>query len=193
MNTKTEKQELLNKLYSKYTQCKACPLGSLVRTNVVFGEGNPNAHIMFIGEGPGEQEDRLNRPFIGRSGNLLTKVMEAAGINREDVYITNIVKCRPPKNRNPLPIEISTCVNLLLLNQIAIIKPNIICILGSVALHALLDKNISISNARGKIFKKGNIAFIPTFHPAYILRNKQQLETFFNDLVLVVKTSKMIP
>jgi len=188
MDEKSHKQSLLDALYEPYITCNACPLGKLGRTNVVFGEGNPNAKLMFIGEGPGEREDLLNRPFVGRTGNLLTKVMEAVGINRTDVYITNIVKCRPPNNRNPLPIESSRCINLLLLNQIAIIRPKTICLLGSIALHAVLDKNISISKARGKIFKKGAITFIPTYHPAYILRNNQQLETFFNDLKLAIES-----
>src|SRR3989304_8072339 len=119
---KNKKQILLNDLYELYKNCKECPLGSLGRTNVVFGEGDPNAKLLFVGEAPGQQEDIQNRPFIGRSGKLFTKSLEAAGSSREKVYITNIVKCRPPHNRNPLPQEAATCINLLLLRQITIIQ-----------------------------------------------------------------------
>src|SRR5437870_4631307 len=123
MNPKTYKQELLDKLYAPYKKCMECPLGNLGRTHVVFGEGNPDADLMFIGEGPGKEEDEQGRPFVGRSGKLLNHIFEIIGIHRKNVFITNIVKCRPPNNRKPLPIESNTCKSILLLNQIKIIRP----------------------------------------------------------------------
>lgn len=120
MNAKMYKQNLLNELYKPYQQCIACPLGSLGRTNVVFGEGNPDAELMFIGEAPGREEDKQGRPFVGRSGQLLNRILELAGIKRPDIFITNIVKCRPPNNRKPLPLEINICKKILLSNQIKI-------------------------------------------------------------------------
>lgn len=189
MNNKSENQLLLNKLHKPYTNCKACPLSNQGRQNVVFGEGNPETNLLFIGEGPGAQEDLQQRPFVGRSGQLLTKVLETAGIKREEIYITNIVKCRPPGNRNPLPLEVTTCMNLLLLNQIAIIKPKIICPLGACAMRTILDKTMPISKVRGKTFKRGNITILPTFHPAYILRNRSKLPTFYNDIKLAIDLS----
>ena len=191
MNTKQSKQTLLDQLYAPYTKCQSCPLGKLGRTHVVFGEGNPDTKLLFIGEGPGAQEDMQNRPFIGRSGQLLTKVLESAGVERKEVYITNIVKCRPPSNRAPFPVEISNCINLFLLNQIAIIKPRVICLLGATATRAILGEKLQISKIRGKSFKKGGIVFTATYHPAYILRNQRQLETFFNDLQQAIKLSEL--
>ena len=120
MDEKAFKQQLLDTLYEPYKKCLQCPLGFLGRTNVVFGEGNPDANLLFIGEGPGKEEDLQGRPFVGRSGQLLNRALGLVGISRPDVYITNIVKCRPPNNRAPLPIEITTWMNLLLNNKIKI-------------------------------------------------------------------------
>lgn len=165
----------------------ACPLGSLGRTNVVFGEGNPDARLLFIGEAPGRDEDLEGKPFVGRSGRLLTKTLEAYGIDRSEVYITNIVKCRPPNNRKPLPLEAKTCKNLLLFNQIKIIKPQIICTLGSFALQELLDQTVQITKIRGIPIIWEGITIIPTYHPAYILRNPSELKSLVLDIEKVAE------
>ncbi len=186
MDIKAYKQELLNKLYAPYSKCIQCPLGKLGRTNVVFGSGNPDAKLMFVGEGPGQDEDRLGKPFVGRSGKLLDKIFECAGMNRAEVFISNVVKCRPPNNRKPLENEVLTCTNLLLFNQIKIIRPKIICTLGATALQGLLnDYQIKISAVRGKPIVARNLPdyiILPTYHPAYILRNPKELNTLFEDI-----------
>ncbi len=180
----TSKLDLLQKLYTAYNNCVACPLGKLGRTQVVFGEGNPNATLMLIGEGPGQDEDRQGRPFVGRSGKLLTKMLDAIGIEREqDVYITNIVKCRPPNNRKPSPLENNTCKNLLLVHQLKIIKPQVICTLGASALEGLLNRHdIKITQMRGIPIETKGVTIIPTLHPAYVLRNPAALHTMIQDL-----------
>lgn len=183
MTAQEYKQQLLNQLYAPYIKCIMCPLGMLGRTNVVFGQGNPDAKLMIIGEGPGQDEDKQGLPFVGRSGKLLNKLLEALHTSRQEVFITNIVKCRPPENRKPLPLESETCKNLLLINQIKIIQPAVICTLGASALQGLLnDYTIKISGVRGKVQQYGSIPLIPTFHPAYILRNPRELNTLFEDL-----------
>src|SRR5205823_4093975 len=126
-------------LYKPYKKCLQCPLGTLGRTNVVFGEGNSDADLMLIGEAPGRYEDEQSKPFVGRSGKLLNRTLELVGLKRNDVFITNIVKCRPPNNRKPLPLESTTCKNILLFNQIKIIRPHIICTLGASALQGFID------------------------------------------------------
>ena len=180
----THKQEALEILHQKYNNCQNCPLAKLGRKNIVFGEGNPNAKLVFVGEGPGQREDDLCRPFVGRSGQLLTKILEVAGLKREDVFITNIVKCRPPNNRAPQEEEMLTCTKLLLFNQIDIIEPKIICTLGAVPTKVFLGPDVKITQIRGKTFKKGNLTIIPTYHPAYILRNNRELEKFADDIIL---------
>ena len=187
MNEKNTKQTLLDHLYAPYKKCMECPLGSLGRTNVVFGSGNPDAQLMFIGEAPGKDEDLEGKPFVGRSGRLLTKVLDAYQISRDSVYITNIVKCRPPNNRKPLPLEAKTCKNLLLFNQIKIIKPKVICTLGSFALQELLDQTVQITKIRGIPIKQGDITIIPTYHPAYILRNPAELKSLVLDIEKVAE------
>jgi uracil-DNA glycosylase len=179
-----EKQNALDLLKKKFGNCTACPLGNLGRTQVVFGTGNANAQLMFIGEGPGRDEHLQGEPFIGRSGQLLTKMMSIAGIDRKNVFITNIVKCRPPENRKPTPIESTTCTNLLLFKQIEIIQPRIICTLGATALEGLVNRPVKITQERGTSFKWNNCTVIPTLHPAYILRNPTQVGTMVDDLVL---------
>ncbi len=190
MNIKAFKQNLLDRLYEPYKQCMQCPLGTLGRTHVVFGDGNPDARLMLIGEGPGQEEDRQNKPFVGRSGKLLIQTLSNLGIKRENVYITNIVKCRPPNNRNPLPLESTTCKNLLLFNQIKIIKPTTIVTLGSIALQAFQKNKIGITRMRGTIITIENISLIPTYHPAYILRNPKELPTFAYDLKIALDKSR---
>jgi DNA polymerase len=187
MDTKKTNQQLLDQLYAPYKKCMECPLGSLGRSTVVFGEGNPNAQLLLIGEAPGRDEDEQGRPFVGRSGRLLSKTLEAYEIARQDIYITNIVKCRPPNNRKPLPAEATTCKNLLLFNQIKIIKPRIICTLGSFALQELLGQTVQITKIRGIPIKKGDFTIIPTYHPAYILRNPPELKSFVLDIEKVAE------
>ena len=186
MDIKNYKQQLLDKLYAPYIKCVQCPLGKLGRTNVVFGEGNPDAKLMFVGEGPGRDEDRLGRPFVGRSGKLLDKTLELAGISRQDVFISNVVKCRPPNNRKPTENEAYTCTNLLLFNQIKIIQPKVICTLGASGLQGLInDYEIKISQLRGKPIVATNIpnvVIMPTYHPAYILRNPKEFSSLYNDI-----------
>lgn len=185
-----DKKEELEKLYAKYKSCQLCPLAKLGRKNIVFGEGNPYSKIVFLGEGPGEKEDELCRPFVGRSGQLLTKILEIANLKREDIFITNVVKCRPPKNRNPEETEIKTCTKILLFKQLEIINPKIICTLGAVPTKIFLGKDIKITQARGKLFKINNFNIIPTYHPAYILRNNSKSEEFTNDIILIEKLSR---
>lgn len=192
MDIKTYKQQLLDELYAPYKKCLSCPLGSLGRTQVVFGEGNPDATLMFIGEGPGQEEDRQGKPFVGRSGQLLTKVLLQTGLQRADVFITNIVKCRPPNNRTPLPNEAAICKNLLLRNQIKIVRPKIICTLGACALQELLEKSFSISRVRGTDLEHESTIVVPTFHPAYVLRNPPALKEFAQDIFMVVERSKKL-
>lgn len=186
MDIKKYKQGLLDKLYAPYIQCTQCPLGKLGRTTVVFGEGNPDAKLMFVGEGPGQEEDKQGRPFVGRSGKLLNKVLDLAQIQRADVFISNVVKCRPPNNRKPLENEILTCTNLLLFNQIKIIRPIVICTLGSSALQGLINNyQVKITQVRGKPIAADNLPgyiIMPTYHPAYILRNPKELNTMFEDI-----------
>jgi uracil-DNA glycosylase len=194
MDVKVYKQHLLDKLYAPYANCKECPLGSLGRTTVVFGEGNPDAKLMFIGEGPGHDEDIQGRPFVGRSGKLLTKILELSGIDRSDVFISNVVKCRPPNNRKPFENEITTCTNLLLFNQIKIIRPHVICTLGATALQGLLNSyEIKITQVRGKPIvghNLPNIIIMPTYHPAYILRNPPELSKMHEDILHAYQLTK---
>ena len=182
MKSKESKALLLEELYAPYKKCKECPLGFLGRKNVVFGSGNPDATFMIIGEAPGRDEDEQGLPFVGRSGKLLTKVLHLVGIDRKEIFITNSVKCRPPENRKPLPIETKTCKDLLLLHQINIIKPKVICTLGATALECLFEKPVKLSDFRGKKLVVGSITIIPTYHPSYILRAPEKLKIFMEDI-----------
>jgi len=194
MDIQKYKQELLHELHAPYKNCQMCPLGKLGRKNIVFGEGNPNAKLMLVGEGPGQKEDELCRPFVGRSGQLLTKVLEALNLSREEVFITNVVKCRPPNNRKPLANEADICTKLLLFKQIKIIQPKVICTLGSAATQTFLNENIKITKMRGKIFSQKfntkKTLIIPTFHPAYVLRNNTKIKEFADDIKLARNSSK---
>jgi len=190
MDQKVFKQQLLKQIYSPYINCNGCPLGCLGRNHVIFGEGNPDAKLMFIGEAPGRDEDIQGRPFVGRSGKLLDRSLEAVGIKRTDVYITNIVKCRPPNNRTPTEIESSICKKLLLSKQIKIIRPHVICTLGAASLKGLLEKeNIKITQMRGTTIDLDGYLVVPTYHPAYILRNPKELKTLIADLELARRLS----
>jgi DNA polymerase len=149
--------------------CTRCKL-SQGRNTIVFGTGSPDARLVIIGEGPGEEEDRQGKPFVGRAGQLLTKMLESVGLTREEVYICNIVKCRPPGNRNPEPEEIAACAPFLA-GQLAAIQPGVICALGTFAAQHLLRTREPISRLRGQMHRLGAVIVIPTFHPAFLLRN----------------------
>ncbi len=165
----------LEKIAAEVGQCRKCELGSQ-RTNAVPGEGNPNARIFFIGEGPGADEDAQGRPFVGRAGQLLDKIIVAMGLKRQDVFIGNILKCRPPGNRDPKPDEIINCLPYLQ-SQIELINPDVIVALGAHAARTLLDTNKPIGQLRGKIHEyhtgidRPPIKLIATYHPAYLLRS----------------------
>ncbi len=173
-------------LKTKIESCRKCDLLVKDRTNVVFGAGNPNADLMFIGEAPGRDEDLQGVPFVGRAGQLLTKILQSIKIKREDVFIANILKCRPPNNRNPLPDEIDNCIDYLL-KQIDLIKPKVICALGAVATKTLLKTDKNISSMRGQKLKFHNVTFIPTYHPSYLLRSPYMKKTMWNDMLVVKK------
>lgn len=175
--------EAMNKDLDACTRCKLCKLG---RTQVVFGEGNPKARLMLVGEGPGEQEDAEGRPFIGRSGQLLEKMFEAIGLKRSDLFITNVVKCRPPENRNPDPDEIETCLPFLF-RQIDLIKPEIIVALGKFSSQTLLQTETAISELRGKFHPYHGAKLMPTFHPAYLLRSPSSKKEAWEDLQTVAR------
>lgn len=162
----TDNLEEMNKLIC---ECQKCQLGA-TRNKFVFGSGNPNADAMCIGEGPGAEEDAQGLPFVGRAGKLLTDILTAINFSRDDVYIANIVKCRPPGNRTPLPIEMETCMPYLK-RQIQLIKPKVILCLGLTAAQGILKKRDSLTNMRGKIFDFENTKVMVTYHPAALLRN----------------------
>jgi DNA polymerase len=164
--------------------CHLCEL-SKSRKNVVFGEGNINAEVMFIGEGPGMMEDESGRPFVGRAGEVLTRMIEnVLEIKREDVYIANIVKCRPPNNRVPTLEEASTCKEYLF-KQLELIKPKIIVALGSTSYHHLTEDKTSISKIRGHVLKYHEYKLVPTFHPSYLLRNPSAKKDAMHDLMII--------
>ncbi|RNA64268.1 uracil-DNA glycosylase [Prosthecochloris sp. ZM_2] len=159
----------LEELYQASRNCTRCRL-SETRTNYVFGEGNPEARIVVIGEAPGAEEDAEGRPFVGRSGKLLDKILEAIGFSRHDVFICNIVKCRPPQNRNPQADEIEHCLTWLYA-QLDLIRPDILLLLGRVAANTILDNNSSMGSMRGRILKWKGYDVVVTYHPAALLRN----------------------
>ena len=186
----SNKEVALKQLYAPYKNCMECPLSKQGRSQVVFGEGNPNATIMFVGEGPGRDEDAQGRPFIGRAGQLLNKIIEAMNMKREDVYISNVVKCRPPQNRTPLPNESQTCSSILLFREIEIIKPKVICTLGVTAAQRIISETIRMSNIRGN-FHKGNQSLVmPTYHPAYLLRNPEAKKIVWEDMKKILSFFK---
>jgi len=183
----SNKQQLLKQLFAPYANCTRCPLGTLGRNTVVFGEGDPDADLMFVGEGPGREEDAQGRPFVGRAGKLLNNIIVAMHFAREDVYISNVVKCRPPNNRAPLPIESGTCKNILLLKEISIVKPKIICTLGATATQALLGPEARLSQMRGQVHELGPYLLMPTYHPAYLLRNPAAKKIVWQDMQQIMR------
>ncbi len=160
------------------TRCKLCTLG---RSQIVFGVGNPKARLMFVGEAPGEDEDKKGEPFVGRAGQLLTKIVEAIGMTRDQVYIANVIKCRPPDNRNPEPDEVAACEPFLF-RQIDVIQPKVIVPLGKFAAQCLLKTVDPITKLRGRQFDYRGTMLIPTFHPAYLLRNPSAKREVWEDM-----------
>ncbi len=183
-----EKERFLEKIKEELKDCNRCKLYK-ERNHIVFGEGSANARLMLIGEAPGHDEDLQGRPFVGAAGHILDNMLNAIKLNRKDIYITNIVKCRPPSNRNPERDEIEICKPFLL-KQIGIIKPKIICTLGSVATQTILETKTPITKLRGHIYDFSGIKLIPTFHPAYLLRNPYQKRGAWEDLKLIEKLYK---
>jgi DNA polymerase len=161
--------------------CSRCKLHALGRTQVVFGVGNPNADLMFVGEAPGADEDIQGEPFVGRAGQLLTKIIEAIDLKREDVYIANVIKCRPPGNRNPEPDEVEQCEPFLF-RQIDTVKPKVIVALGKFAAQCLLRTNDPITRIRGREFTYRDAILIPTYHPAYLLRTPSAKRDVWEDM-----------
>jgi DNA polymerase len=173
-------------------QAKACVICrelARTRTNVVFGTGNPHAKLMFIGEAPGRDEDLEGEPFVGRAGELLTKIIQAMGFKRSEVYIANVLKCRPPENRVPLPDEVANCLPYLLA-QIDAVKPQVIVALGATAVRSLLDVQMSISKMRGNWYTFHGVPIMPTFHPAYLLRNPAAKKEVWKDMQAVMAKLK---
>ncbi|MHB9093715.1 MAG: uracil-DNA glycosylase [Eubacteriales bacterium] len=178
-----EKCSSLEELARLAGECRKCNLRQGCR-GVVFGKGNPRANLMFIGEGPGAEEDKQGLPFVGAAGQLLDKIIMAAGFNTADVYIANIVKCRPPGNRVPAKEEADACKPWLT-RQIEIVKPSIIVLLGSVALQNIVDQNARITRMRGQWIKKYGIEFMPTYHPAALLRDESKKRPVWEDIKMV--------
>ena len=178
--SKSEKIEALSKLEEQVRKCTQCDLCKN-RTNVVFGVGNPDADLMFVGEAPGYYEDKQGEPFVGKAGQLLTKIIESIGMKRGDVYIANILKCRPPDNRNPNANEIVMC-SPHLIRQIEIMRPKIICALGTFAAQTLLDTKETIGRLRGEFFEYQSTKFLATYHPAYLLRNPSDKKKVWDDI-----------
>jgi uracil-DNA glycosylase len=176
----------LAEVRSDIGDCTRCKLHTLGRSQIVFGVGNPQADLMFVGEAPGADEDIQGVPFVGRAGQLLTKIIEAMGMKREDVYIANVIKCRPPQNRNPEPDEVETCEPFLF-RQIDVIKPKVIVALGKFGAQTLLRTLDPISRLRGRVFEYRGAKLIPTFHPAYLLRNPSSKREVWEDMKLVRK------
>lgn len=164
--------------------CRKCALWSSRRT-IVFGEGNPEADLLFVGEGPGEDEDRQGRPFVGRAGQLLTNIIRAMGLQRESVYIANVVKCRPPGNRTPKPEEIAACTPYLL-GQIRAVRPKVICALGAVSARYLLQTEAPVSALRGRFYSFEGVDLMVTYHPAYLLRNPAAKKQVWEDVQQII-------
>ena len=173
-------EETLTQIRADLGECRRCGL-SRGRTHLVFGEGDPRAELVFVGEGPGFEEDQSGRPFVGPAGQLLTKIIEAMHLTREQVYICNVVKCRPPGNRTPSPEEMQTC-RPFLDRQLAVLKPQVICALGACAAQALLSTSAPISRLRGRFHDHAGTKVMPTYHPAFLLRNPDQKRAVWEDI-----------
>ncbi len=180
ITTLTRPDLTLEDIRREMESCTRCDLHK-TRTHAVFGEGNPQARLVFVGEAPGADEDRQGRPFVGKAGQLLTRIIEAMGLKRSDVYICNVLKCRPPGNRTPLPHEIDACKEFLE-QQLEVIDPEIICALGTVATRALLKTDAPITALRGMVQEYRGIPCVPTYHPAYLLRNPAAKRQVWEDM-----------
>jgi uracil-DNA glycosylase family 4 len=178
----------LQAIRNELGECTRCRLHE-GRAHLVFGTGNPRARLMFVGEAPGQDEDEQGLPFVGRAGQLLTKMIESMGFRRDDVYIANVLKCRPPGNRPPRPDEVATC-GPFLRKQIAAINPEVLCTLGSFAAQAVLRREDKISAMRGKFFSIDGVTVMPTYHPAYLLRNPAEKRTVWEDLQKIMAVLK---
>ncbi len=173
-------------LQQEVAGCTRCEELAGTRTQTVFGVGDPNARLCFVGEAPGADEDRLGEPFVGRAGQLLTKIIEACRMKREEVYILNMIKCRPPGNRNPLPDELSNCRGYLE-RQLELIRPEFICCLGAVAAQNLLGTTLAIGKLRGKVHNCRGAKLVCTYHPAYLLRNPGAKKDTWEDMKLLLR------
>lgn len=178
-------REALEVIRADLGDCRRCPLCGQ-RRNIVFGAGNPHARLMFVGEGPGQDEDQQGEPFVGAAGQLLTRIIQAIGLTREAVYIANVVKCRPPRNRTPEAAEIAVC-RTFLERQIRAVQPQFICALGGVAAQSLLASDAPISRLRGRFHDYRGIRLLPTFHPAYLLRNPEKKREVWEDMKLLMQ------
>ena len=184
--TEMTQQQALRTIREDIGDCTRCVLHKQGRKQIVFGVGNPRADIMFVGEAPGADEDMQGEPFVGRAGQLLNNMISAMGIRREDVYIANIIKCRPPGNRTPEREECDTC-SPFLMRQIEVIKPKIIVALGAIAAKTLLGVNDAMVNLRGRIYDFKNTKLAVTYHPAYLLRDPRQKKETWKDLQMVMR------
>jgi DNA polymerase len=176
----------LNELCGQVAVCQRCQELALSRTQTVFGVGNPKSRLVFLGEAPGADEDRQGEPFVGRAGQLLNKIIQACTLAREQVYIMNILKCRPPGNRNPEASEAANCRDYLL-QQLDIIRPEFICCLGAVAAQNLLETTAPIGRMRGRFHAFGNIQVMATYHPAYLLRNPSAKRATWDDMKMLMR------
>lgn len=178
-------QEALQRITEELGECQRCQLGA-ARTHLVFGVGNPQARLVFVGEAPGRDEDLQGEPFVGEAGQLLTRIIQAMGFDRTDVYICNVLKCRPPGNRNPLPPEIEQC-HPFLLRQLKAIGPAVIVALGTFSAQTLLNSKEPISRLRGRFHDYHGIPLMPTFHPAFLLRNADKKREVWEDMQQVMR------
>jgi uracil-DNA glycosylase family 4 len=181
-----ERPALLEVIRREVAGCTRCAELAATRTQTVFGVGNPSARLVFVGEAPGADEDRQGEPFVGRAGQLLTKIIEACRMRREDVYIANVLKCRPPDNRTPAPDEVTNCRGYLD-RQLSIIRPEYICCLGAVATRCLLGLESPMNRIRGRFFEYEGIPVLCTYHPAYLLRNPAAKRDVWEDMKLLMK------
>lgn len=170
----------LRLLRKQVSECKKCPLAA-TRTNAVFGEGSDRAQLLFIGEAPGEEEDLQGRPFVGRAGKFLDQMIERIGLRRDEVFICNVLKCRPPDNRDPEPVEVEACKDYLL-SQLELISPKIICTLGKHAYNTLFGVDEKITRIRGVLTSYNDIKLLPTYHPAFLLRNQNRVKEVWEDM-----------
>lgn len=180
-----DEAETLDDIRSDLGDCQRCKLAG-GRKWIVFGDGNPHAQLVFVGEGPGFEEDRQGKPFVGPAGQLLTRIIEAIKLTRDQVYICNIIKCRPPGNRDPEPDEIDSCFPFLK-RQIDAIRPDFICALGNFASRTLLKTSTPISRLRGRFHDFDGIRLLPTYHPAYLLRNPEKKREVWEDMKMLMK------